>query len=440
MFGLLTQRRFAPLFWTQFLSAFNDNFLKNALIFLIMFKLPAGHAQSLITLAGGLFILPFFLLSGIGGEMADRYDKALVAQRLKLVELSAAALSVAGFTLQSVPLLFIALVLFGTVAALFGPIKYGILPDHLQRHELPAGNALVEGATFVAILIGTLAGALVMRGGGDPARFAGVMIVISILCYGASLLIPKTGEAAPKLLLDPNIFRSTKHLLANLRADSKLWRAGVMVSLFWMFGIIALSLLPPTIKLQLGGDEMAVSLFLALFAVAVACGSGVGSYLCRDGIKLAPTPIATFVIGLSAADLAWALHGAAPPPSVLGVLPRLARRRRFGGHGRCWRRAGRAKLFSSAGLGAGGQKSARRGCDQCAQRRLHGDGHSRRRPRAGGGPRSGRRLRPARPDLLAFRAMDVQEFAEKSPARRLTALTAPRKAPVRRRPESHPEN
>ena len=315
MLGLLTQRRFAPLFWTQFLSAFNDNFLKNALIFLIMFKLPPGHAQSLITLASGLFILPFFLLSGLGGEMADRYDKALVAQRLKLAELSAAALSVAGFALQSVLLLFIALVLFGTVSALFGPIKYGILPDHLRRHELPAANALVEGATFVAILIGTLAGALVMRHGGDPARFAGAMIVISLLSYGASLLIPKTGEAAPKLVLDANIFRSTRHLLADLRADSKLFRAGVMVSLFWMFGIIALSLLPPTIKLQLGGDEMAVSLFLALFAVAVACGSGLGSYLCRDGIKLTPTPIAAFVIGLSAADLAWALHGSAPPPS-----------------------------------------------------------------------------------------------------------------------------
>src|SRR5208283_5229805 len=221
MFGLLTQRRFAPLFWTQFLSAFNDNFLKNALIFLILFKLPAAHAQSLITLAGGLFILPFFLLSGLGGEMADRYDKALVAQRLKLAELSAAALSVAGFALQSVPLLFVALVLFGMISALFGPIKYGILPDHLRRRELPAGNALVEGATFVAILIGTVAGALVMRRGGDPAQFAAAMIFISVLCYGASLLIPRTGEAAPKLVIDVNIFRSTGHLLASLRADSK---------------------------------------------------------------------------------------------------------------------------------------------------------------------------------------------------------------------------
>jgi acyl-[acyl-carrier-protein]-phospholipid O-acyltransferase/long-chain-fatty-acid--[acyl-carrier-protein] ligase len=313
MLALLTQRRFAPLFWTQFLSAFNDNFLKNALVFLILFKLPAGHAQSLISLAGGVFILPFFLLSGLGGQMADRYDKALVAQRLKLAELAAAALSVVGFAMPSIPLLFAALVLFGSISALFGPIKYGILPDHLHRHELPAGNALVEGATFVAILIGTLAGGLVMRGGGDPTRFAVAMILISVLCYGASRFIPKTGEAAPGLAVEANILRSTRNLIADLRAESKLWRAGIMVSLFWLFGIIALSLLPPLIRLRLGGDEMAVSGFLALFAVAVALGSGLGSFLCRDGIKLASAPLATFTIGLGAADLAWTLIGLATP-------------------------------------------------------------------------------------------------------------------------------
>src|SRR5271157_3192834 len=252
MLALLTQRRFAPLFWTQFLAAFNDNFLKNSLIFLIMAKLSAGEAQTRITLAGGLFILPFFLLSGLGGEMADRYDKAKVAQRLKLSELAASALSVVGFIEQSIPLLFLALVLFGIVSSLFGPIKYGILPDHLRKHELPAGNALIEGATFIAILFGTLAGGLAARNSGDPAPFAVAMILISLACYGASRFIPATGEAAPDLVVEANI-----------------WRAGVMVSLFWMFGIIALSLLPPMVKMQMGGDEMAVSLMLALFAVSV---------------------------------------------------------------------------------------------------------------------------------------------------------------------------
>ncbi|MGO9432280.1 MFS transporter [Rhodoblastus sp.] len=312
MLALLTQRRFAPLFWTQFLAAFNDNFLKNSLIFLIMAKLSAGEAQTRITLAGGLFILPFFLLSGLGGEMADRYDKAKVAQRLKLSELAASALSVVGFIEQSIPLLFLALVLFGVVSSLFGPIKYGILPDHLLKAELPAGNALIEGATFIAILFGTLAGGLAARNSGDPAPFAVGMTAISLACYGASLLIPPTGEAAPDLVIEANIFRSTGRLLGDLWADSNLWRAGVMVSLFWMFGIIALSLLPPMVKMQMGGDEMAVSLMLALFAVSVGFGSALGAFFCRDGIKLASAPFATLAIGLGGADLAFTLHGMTP--------------------------------------------------------------------------------------------------------------------------------
>jgi acyl-[acyl-carrier-protein]-phospholipid O-acyltransferase / long-chain-fatty-acid--[acyl-carrier-protein] ligase len=312
MFALLTQRRFAPLFWTQFLAAFNDNFLKNSLIFLIMAQMSANDAQARITLASGLFMLPFFLLSGLGGEMADRFDKALIAQRLKLSELAASALSVAGFVLHSQPLLFLALFLFGVVSALFGPIKYGILPDHLRRHELPAGNALIEGATFIAILFGTLAGGLVARNGGDPAPFAGAMILISLACYGASLFIPATGQAAPDLVIDSHIFRSTGKLLGDLWADSNLWRSGVMISLFWMFGIIVLSLLPPMVKMQMGGDEMAVSLTIALFAVAIAFGSALGAYFCRDRIRLWPAPFATLIIGLGAADLALALHGVRP--------------------------------------------------------------------------------------------------------------------------------
>ena len=125
----MTSRRFAPLFWCQFFSAFNDNFLKNALVFLILFKVAGSNAEALVTLAGAVFIGPFFLLSGIGGELADRYDKAVVARRLKLAEIGAAGLAVVGFWLHSLPVLFAALFSFGIIAALFGPIKYGILPD-----------------------------------------------------------------------------------------------------------------------------------------------------------------------------------------------------------------------------------------------------------------------------------------------------------------------
>ncbi|HEX2216014.1 MAG TPA: MFS transporter, partial [Xanthobacteraceae bacterium] len=163
--SLMTSRRFAPLFWCQFFSAFNDNFLKNTLVFLILFRVASENADALITLAAAVFIAPYFFLSGLGGQLADRFDKSLVAQRLKFVEIAVAALAVLGFALQSVVVLFVTLFLFGVIAALFGPIKYGILPDHLAREELPAGNAMVEGATFMAILLGTITGGLAAGGG-----------------------------------------------------------------------------------------------------------------------------------------------------------------------------------------------------------------------------------------------------------------------------------
>ena len=140
---LLKSRKFAPLFWCQFFSAFNDSFLKMAVISLLLYPIAVAHADPLIQLATALFILPSFVLSAIGGEIADRYDKAVVAQRIKLVEFGAVAIASAGFLMDSLPLLFVALTLFGVLSALFGPVKYGILPDHLSVHDLPAGNALV---------------------------------------------------------------------------------------------------------------------------------------------------------------------------------------------------------------------------------------------------------------------------------------------------------
>jgi len=126
-------RRFAPLFRTQFFSAFSDNFLKNSLVFLILFHIGGSDAEALITLAAAVFISPYFFLSALGGQLADRYDKAVVARRLKFAEIGVAFIAVFGFSVHSVPVLFLALFLFGVIASLFGPIKYGILPDHLQR-------------------------------------------------------------------------------------------------------------------------------------------------------------------------------------------------------------------------------------------------------------------------------------------------------------------
>jgi acyl-[acyl-carrier-protein]-phospholipid O-acyltransferase/long-chain-fatty-acid--[acyl-carrier-protein] ligase len=306
---LMLKRRFAPLFWAQFFSAFNDNFLKNALVFIILYKLAGSHGEALVTLAGGLFIAPFFLLSGIGGQMADRFDKAVMAQRLKLAEIGAAAVAVLGFTLHSVPVLFVALGLFGVIAALFGPIKYGILPDHLKREELPAGNALIEGATFIAILLGTIAGGLTAREGGDAAQLSLLILVFALACWVATLFIPKTGPAAPDLVVDRNILRSTRDLLRDLWGDARLWRTGVMVSLFWLIGAVVMSLLPSLVKNGMGGTEMVVSTYLGIFAIAIAVGSGIGSFLSSGRIVLLPVPVAGVVMGLFALDLGWAVSG-----------------------------------------------------------------------------------------------------------------------------------
>ncbi len=308
---LLLSRRFAPLFWCQFFSAFNDNFLKNALVFLILFKIGGEASGPLITLAAGIFIAPFFFLSGLGGQLADRFDKSLVARHLKLVEIAVAGVAVAGFVVHSIVVLFVALFLFGVIASLFGPIKYGILPDHLRREELPAGNALVEGATFIAILLGTIVGGLAAKNGGDPASFSGMIMAFAVACWVASLFIPPTGQGAPELRVDANIARSTGALLRDLKADPRLWWGGLVTSWFWLVGAVVLSLMPTLVKSVLGANEDVVTVFLAIFSISVAVGSGLAAWLAHGRIVLFPTLLGAFLLGVFTLDLGWATFGVA---------------------------------------------------------------------------------------------------------------------------------
>jgi acyl-[acyl-carrier-protein]-phospholipid O-acyltransferase/long-chain-fatty-acid--[acyl-carrier-protein] ligase len=316
---LMTTKRFAPLFWCQFFSAFNDNFLKNSLVFLILFKLSGPDSESLISVAGAVLIFPFFILSALGGEMADRFDKAFVAERLKLIEIGVAAIAVLGFSLHSIPLLFLALFFFGVIGALFGPIKYGILPDHLAEPELPTGNALVEGATFIAILLGTIVGGLAAKGGGDSWAFGSLMMVFAVFCWISARFIPATGEAAPDLKIDSNILRSTFKLLGELKAQPRLWWGGLVVSWFWLVGIVVMSLLPPLVKNILGGDEAVVTTFLAIFSIAIAVGSGLASWLASGRIILVPTVFGAVLLGVCALDLGFATFDVAPGTTTLGI-------------------------------------------------------------------------------------------------------------------------
>ncbi|MFL9826531.1 acyl-[ACP]--phospholipid O-acyltransferase [Rhodoplanes sp. SY1] len=316
---LMTTRRFAPLFWCQFFSAFNDNFLKNSLVFLILYRMTGSNSEALITLAGATLIFPFFVLSAVGGEIADRYDKAIVARWLKLAEIPVALFAVLGFWLHSIALLFVALFLIGVIAALFGPIKYGILPDHLERSELPAGNALVEGATFLAILLGTIVGGLAAKDGGDPASFAGLMMIVAILCWLAALLIPRTGQAAPNLTIDTNIVRSTTRLMGELKAERRLWWSALVVSWFWLTGAIALSLMPPLIKTTLGAAEEVITVYLAVFSIGIAAGSALAAWLAAGRIVLLPTVLGAALLGILCIDLGWWMSGVASPLQGRGI-------------------------------------------------------------------------------------------------------------------------
>lgn len=307
---LLLSRRFAPLFWCQFFAAFNDNFLKTALVFLILFR-AHPDAEALITTASAIFIAPYFFLSGLGGELADRFDKARVAQVIKFVEMLVAGLAVWGYAEESLPILFTALFGFGVLASLFGPMKYGILPDHLPPQKLPTGNALVEGATFVAILLGTIMGGVAARNGG-AFGFAPMVIGFSLACWLAAMLIPPSGQGAPHLKIHINIAKSTIAMIRHLRADARLWWGAMVTSWFWLVGIVVLSLLPPLIKTLIGGDEATVTVYLAMFSVAVGGGSGLAALLARGRIVLKITVMGCMLLGLFAIDLAITTFGVAP--------------------------------------------------------------------------------------------------------------------------------
>ncbi|MEQ1613519.1 MAG: MFS transporter, partial [Hyphomicrobiaceae bacterium] len=305
--SLMMSRKFAPLFWCQFFSALNDNFVKVGLSVLILFQIQSSHGPALVTLAGAVLIAPFFILSALGGQLADRFDKAWLAQRLKIAEIPVAAIAALGFYLHSVPVLFVALGLFGVIGALFGPIKYGILPDHLETKELPAGNALIEGATFAAILGGTIAGGLAAADQSHALMIAVAVLALAVACWASAQMIPPTGARAPGLIVDRNPWSSTKALLTSLKRDNRLWVGGLITSWFWLVGAVALSLLQTLAKVHIGGDEKLLTVSLLIFTVGIAFGSVTAAQASKLRPNMALVPVAAFLMGVFCLDLAWAI-------------------------------------------------------------------------------------------------------------------------------------
>ncbi len=319
---LLADRRFRPLFLCQLLSAFADNLLRNALGVLALWS-AAGRGDGagwMVAAAACAFVAPAALLSGLGGELADRMDKARLIRRLKLADAAIAAAAAVALATGEAGAVFAALVAAGIVSALFGPVKYGILPDQLAPGRLAAANALVEAATFAAILAATLGASLLAGHRHGAALIAALVAAAAALSWVAALAIPATVPAAPALRVRADLVASTLDLVRGLRADPRSWRAALAAAWFWMVGVAVLSLLPALVHDTLGGGAALGGLVLALFAAGIACGSGVASLLAGGRVVLLTATPGCALCGLSLIA-AWLLTRAARPGGVAASWP-----------------------------------------------------------------------------------------------------------------------
>lgn len=321
---LLGTRRFAPFFWTQFLGAFNDNLYKNALVVMLTFNTAQWTSltpELLANLAAGLFILPFFLFSATAGQLADKYDKARLARLAKLLEIVVMSLGALGFYLHSLPVLLVVLFLMGLQSALFGPVKYAILPQHLPEQELVGGNALVESGTFVSILVGTLAGGLLGGSGLSTAWIAGAAILVAVAGYVASRGIPVAPPPSPGLRIHLNPLTQTWRSMAFARENRSVFLAILGISWFWLYGALLLAQFPVYAKSVLGGDEMLVTLMLAIFTVGIGAGSLLCDKFSGRHVEIGLVPFGMIGLTLFGFDLALASpvahSGAAQPIGVL---------------------------------------------------------------------------------------------------------------------------
>jgi 1-acyl-sn-glycerol-3-phosphate acyltransferase len=278
-FTLLGKRRFLPFFITQLLGAFNDNIFKQALILTILFKLSAEADKSLlVNLCALLFILPFFLFSALGGQFGEKFAKDALIRKIKLAEVGIMILGAAGVLLGSLPLMLAVLFAMGTQSALFGPVKYSILPQHLREQELVGGNALVEMGTFLAILAGTIGAGIIMASSAYASIVASSVVVVAVAGYLASRGIPRAEAGMPDLKLDWNILRQSWLIMKlGLGQRPAVSRSLIGNSWFWFLGAIYLTQIPAYAKDWLHGDEGVVTLILTVFSL----GIGLGSMLCE---------------------------------------------------------------------------------------------------------------------------------------------------------------
>jgi MFS family permease len=312
-FRLLARRNFLPLFGTQFLNAFNDNLYKTAMVMLVTYEIYADPTKEAVfnAVAGGVFILPFFLFSALSGQLADWRDKAAIIRIVKSAEIGIMMIGGIGLVIHSIPLMLLALFAMGVHSAFFGPIKYAILPQHLKEDEVLPGTGLVEATTYIAILIGTIVGGalqgLIHDGEIPRWTMAALVITLAIIGRGTGGLVPPAPPEVPNQTIDLHIIRSSIKLVRATMHIRHLFLAILSISFFWAMGAVLAAQFPPLVKNVLGADETVATLMLAVFSVGVAIGSIVINRMLKGKVSARFSPISALVMGLFVLDLYWSV-------------------------------------------------------------------------------------------------------------------------------------
>jgi MFS family permease len=321
---LLRARRFAPLFATQALGAFNDSLFKQAVVLFVTYQLysDAAREAQFSAIAQGLFILPFFLLSALAGQLADHRDKAQMIRIIKLAEIAIMVVGGAGLLIANIPLMLAAVFAMGVHSTFFGPIKYAILPQHLQKDEVLGGTGLVEAGTYLAILGGTiLAGVLA----NSPLIAALATVAIAGLGLATGRQVPPAPPTADREPLDWNIVRASYTLVNATMHIPRLFLAILSISFFWTIGAVLIIIFPPLVKNVLGANEHVASMFIAIFSIGIAIGSVLINRLLKSEVsaRFAPASVlvmAAFVMLLHFVALSWDNHGASELTTLTNFL------------------------------------------------------------------------------------------------------------------------
>ena len=298
---LLRTKRFLPLFLTQLLGAFNDNLFKFSMVILVTYGIYDSESEDFAfnALASGLFILPFFLFSSLAGQLADNYDKARITRFVKTLEIFIAVIGGIGLWLHNIPIMLTALFLLGLQSTFFGPIKYAVLPQHLQRDEVLAGTGLVEAGTYIAILAGTILGGIIIDRNGNGVEIAIVTVfLVALIGRVAAQFMPPAPAQKEVEKIDFNFVRSSIRLISATLHVRRLYLAIIAISFFWTIGSVMIIQFPPLVENVLTATPEVASLFLGVFSMGIAIGSILVNRLLKSEVSARFAPASVIIMGV----------------------------------------------------------------------------------------------------------------------------------------------